>query len=255
MKRSATWWSAGLYLLAGAAWAQTGLEASAAHGEEHLTGGRAPWTSDALRLQWRPTSDGARYYGGWRTTRRFGLDDEELQLGSDLPLGRIARLQIEFGHSPTGRVLAENSVGLRLDAPLSTGLVGAAGWRRASFAAGLANLGHLGLERYLGSQRFGYTLYAGGPDGAATETSHRLHWAWHYAAGDERNWLGVAAASGHETEHAGTTGFVTSAVSGLQISGVHWFARDWAVDWEAGRMRQGGLYTRTGWQLGLRHAF
>lgn len=222
--------------------------------DEHLTRGYAPWRSVYLNSRWNATSDWT-FNGGLREVERHGLKDDEIRAGISLPFACCSHLQFELGHSTSHHVLPENYVEFRIESELAKGWVGAAGWRRSAFDAGMTNVGHLAIERYLGNQRIGYTLYEGKPDGANFSTSHKLHWAWHYDSGDERNRLGVSAINGHETENTGSSGFLTTSVESLQFSGLHWFDRRWAIDWEVGRTHQGDIYTRRGIRLGLRRAF
>lgn len=222
--------------------------------DEHLSRGYAPWRSVYLNARWKATPDLA-FNGGLREIERYGLKDDEIHAGISFPFACCSHLQFEWGHSTSHHVLPEDYVQLRIEGELAKGWVGAAGWRRSAFDAGMTNVGHLAIEHYLGNQRIGYTLYEGKPDGASFSTSHKLHWAWHYDRGDERNRLGVTAVNGHETENTGSSGFLTTSVESLQFSGLHWFDREWAIDWEVGRTHQGDIYTRRGIRLGLRHAF
>lgn len=221
---------------------------------DQLSRGYAPWRSTYLNARWQAMPDWS-FKGGLREVERHGLKDDEIHAGIGFSVACCAHLQLEWGHSTSHRVLPENYAEIRVESELAKGWVGAAGWRRSAFDAGMTNVGHLALERYLGNHRIGYTLYAGQPDGAKLSSSHKLHWAWHYDRGHERNWLGVAAVGGRETENTGTGGFLTTPVESLQLSGLHWFNRAWAINWEIGRTRQGDIYTRRGLRLGLRHAF
>lgn len=239
-------------LLAAEAGAQNG-EWEVGASTENLTQGKAPWHSMYLNGKWRSPGQWVAF-GGLRETERYDLRDEEIHLGANLPLPGGPRLEIEMGHSPTHRVLPSNYASMRIETELAKGWLGAAGWRRSAYDSGMTSVGHLALEHYFGNQRAGYTLYEGRPDGSGFAASHRLHWAWHYG-GDERNWLGAAAISGRETEHVVPSGFLTARVHAVQLSGLHWISRDWAVSWEAGQTRQGDYYTRRGLHLGLRHAF
>jgi YaiO family outer membrane protein len=221
---------------------------------EHLTRGYAPWRSVYLNAHTRLAPDWT-FNGGLREVERYGLKDDEIHAGLSAPLACCAHLQFEWGHSTSHHVLPEDYVQFGIEGELAKAWVAAAGWRRSDFDAGMTNVGHLTIERYLGNHRIGYTLYEGKPDGASFSTSHKLHWAWHYDRGDERNRLGASAVNGHETENTGAGGFLTTSVESLQFSGLHWFDRGWAIDWEVGRTRQGDIYTRRGFRLGLRHAF
>ena len=228
---------------------RTELEIGAAR--ETLSGGRPDWRSRYLLLEHhRP--DRQVFYGGWRDTERYRLRDSELHGGAWLTLSPTTQLQLEAGASDSHRVLARHYglLGLQVEPAAGWGL--SAGWRRSSYDAGNTRVLNFGAERYVGNERFAYTLFGGGPDGAATVGSHRLQWNHYYG---ERDWIGLSVAAGRETEHGGAGAFITSRVSNATLAGRHRLAQAWSLSWEAGRQRQGTLYTRDGLRLGLRHEF
>lgn len=228
---------------------RTEIEATASR--ETLSKGLPAWTSHQLLIE-HHQADRQVLYGGWRDTSRFGLRDDEIHGGAYLPLGSALLWQIEAGVSETHRVLARHYGQLTANFQLAPGWGIYCGGRRSSYDAGNTSVFNLGAERYLGNDRFAYTLFAGGPDGAATVSSHRLQWTRHYG---DRRWVGVSLAEGREAERIGSGTFVTTRVASLALAGQHEFARAWSLVWEAGRQNQGDLYTRSGVRLGLRHEF
>jgi YaiO family outer membrane protein len=228
---------------------RTELEVGASR--ETLSRNLPDWSSRYLLIEHRRPGRQV-FYGGWRDTERYRLRDSEVHGGAYLPLSPALQVQIEAGSSGSHRVLARNYdlLGIQFEPAAGWGLT--AGWRRSRYDAGSTSVTYLGAERYVGNERFAYTLFAGGPDGGATVSSHRLQWSHYYG---ERDWIGISLAGGRETEHDGTGGFLTSRVTNTTLNGRHQLARAWALAWEAGRQRQGELYTRDGLRLGLRHEF
>jgi|688.fasta_scaffold23058_3 YaiO family outer membrane protein len=228
---------------------RTAIEFSATR--ETLSRGLPDWSSRQILIEHRRAQREV-FHGGWRETERYRQRDDEIHAGAYLPLSSALQLQIEAGASGSHRVLARNHglLGLQFDPAPGWGL--SAGWRRSAYDAGNTRVIHLGAERYLGSERFAWTVFAGGPDGAATTSSHRLQWNHYYG---ERDWIAIALASGRETEHGGAGAFLTSRVDNITLSGRHQIGKAWGLVWEAGRQRQGDLYTRSGLRLGLRHEF
>jgi YaiO family outer membrane protein len=104
----------------------------------------------------------------------------------------------------------------------------------------------------LGQERFSYLLFAGGPEGHAISSSHRIQWAHYYG---DRDWMGVSAVQGRETDNLGEGVFSTTRVNGVSLSGRHNLSSDWGLIWEVGSLRQGDIYTRNGAYAGLRHSF
>jgi YaiO family outer membrane protein len=219
--------------------------------DETLSRGLPRWHSRHLVGEWHGPDRGS-LYAGLRETQRYALDDREAHVGGVLTLGAASQLQLEAGFSDTHRVLARRYGLLQLEFRPAAGWSLAAGWRRSDYDAGMTGVLRFGVDRYIGTERFGYTLDEGGPDGGALSPSHRLQWAHYYG---ERDWVGIALSRGRETEYAPNGVFLTSRVSGASLSGRHGIAPGWALVWNAGSVRQGDFYTRSGVQLGLRHAF
>lgn len=219
--------------------------------QEQLTRGLPDWRSRSLVGEWR-RGDGHTLYGGWRETERYALRDGELHAGGVLALTASTRVQAEAGVSDTHRVLARHYASLQLQHEPASGWALAAGWRGSSYDTGRSRVWSAGVDRYLGAERFGYTLYEGGPEGAALSPSHRLQWAHYYG---ERDWIGLTLVSGRETEYISSGVFRSARVSGAALSGRHGLGADWALGWELGSQRQGDFYTRSGFRLGLRRTF
>lgn len=229
--------------------ARNEIEAGFSH--EHLTRGLPSWRSRYLLGERHGTGD-TLLYGGLRETDRYALIDREVHAGFGLPATPSLRLQIEAGASGTHRILPAHYGAAQFQFQPAAGWTLTGGWRRSAYDLGMTGVVHLGADRYLGNERFSYTLYSGGPDGSGSSPSHRLQWAHYYG---ERDWAGIAVNAGRETESLGSAGFLTSRVSGLTLAGRHGLGGDWALVWEAGRVRQGDAYTRSGARLGLRYAF
>lgn len=224
-------------------------EAGLSH--EQLTRGLPSWRSRYLTGE-RRGPERELYYGGLRETERYALSDREAHLGAALPAGSHAGVQLEAGFSDTHRVLPVRYGAVHLHYSPVSGWVLGGGWRRTVYDLGLTRVFHFGVDRYVGNERFSYTLYDGGPDGSGLSPSHRWQWAHNYG---ERSWIGIALTQGRETESLGASGFLTSRVSGMSLSGRHDLAPDWALTWDAGSLRQGDAYTRNGVRLGLRRVF
>lgn len=232
-----------------AAYRQTELEVGVSH--ERLTGGLPAWRSRYVLGEHRKAND-ETFYGGLRETDRYKLIDREAHVGIGVRLTSEMRLQVEAGASSTHRILPSKYgvVQFQLQPTASWTLTG--GWRRSAYDLGMTSVVHLSADRYFGNERLSYTLYSGGPDGSGKVPSHRLQWAHYYG---ERSWVGISFNTGRETESLGTSNFLTSRVQGLNLAGRHRLDGNWALTWEAGRVRQGDAYTRSGARLGLRYSF
>ena len=224
-------------------------EAGAAY--ESLTNGLPAWRSRYVVGEWH-MPEKKSLYAGLRETERYALNDRQAHLGGVLPLNPETSVQLEAGFSDSHRVLPARYGLAQWQYQAAPGWVLGAGLRISVYDLGIARVANFGIDRYLGQERFGYTLYEGGPDGSGLSPSHRWQWAHYYG---ERDWIGVTLTKGRETENTGSAGFLTAQVSGASLSGRHSIGASWTLVWDAGRQRQGDLYSRRGVSLGLRHAF
>lgn len=227
------------------------LEAEARSSIERLTGGRADWRDTQLDIQAR-NSARQSYYGRLRATERFDLGDSEAMLGTYQPLGGAWAVQVEAVASPTHRVLAKRSLLAQIERRFDHGWGLQAGYRRSEYERTGTDLAIVTVERYFSDFRAAYSLYLGRPDGAGFGPSHRLQWSYYYS---DRSFIGITAASGKESENIFPNGLLTSQVRSLSLAGRHEFTPGWAATYEWLTHRQGDLYTRRGFGLGIRHAF
>lgn len=228
---------------------RTEIEAGVSH--EYLTRGLPAWRSRYLLGEHRNAED-TTLYGGLRETNRYALIDREVHAGIGMPLAPSLRIQAEIGASDTHHILPTKYGALQFQHQPAAGWTLTGGWRRSAYDLGMTGVLHLGADRYLGDERFSYTLYSGGPDGSGRAPSHRLQWAHYYG---DRDWAGISVNTGRETENLGGASFLTARVHGVGLSGRHGLDDNWSLTWEAGRIRQGEAHTRSGMRLGLRYAF
>lgn len=229
--------------------ARVGLEAS--HARDSLSGSNAPWADSSLRMDLKLATLQS-FSARLRETERFGLRDREHALGAYLPFGEGWSVELELSGSPTHRVLPRHAAFVQAGKNLGGGWAAYAGFRHSAYTRSAADLRLFTLERYFGAERLAYTFYSGKPDGGGSAPSHRVQWNHYF---NDRDYVGVSAASGREVENVAPTGLVTSKVRSLYLTGRWWFAPQWALTAEAGVHEQGSLYRRHGVRLGLRHEF
>ena len=237
----------------GAACAQPqeyGFEAEIGTSLEQLTQGRGDWRSTYLDLEARNAARRA-FYGRLRTTERFGQADAEAAAGTYLPFGRWG-VQLEATASPTHHVLAKHSLLVQVERRFEGGWGAHAGVRRSEFEHTGTDIVVATVDRYFSAYRLAYSLYLGRPDGAGFNAAHRLQGSYYYG---DRSFVGVAAYAGREAENVPPSGVLVSEVRGASLGGRHEFAPAWSFAWEVTIHRQGDLYTRRGFGIGLRHAF
>ena len=227
------------------------IEAEARSSIERLTAGRSDWRSTQLDFQARNAARQS-YYGSLRATERFDQGDSEAMLGTYQPLGGPWAVQVEATVSPTHHVLARHSLLAQLERRFDAGWGVQAGYRRSTYNDTGADLAIATVDRYFSAFRAAYSLYLGRPDGASFGSSHRLQWSYYYS---DRSFIGISAAAGREIENIFPNRVLTSQVRNLTLAGRHEFTPGWVASYEWLVHRQGDIYTRRGFGLGLRHAF
>lgn len=221
------------------------------HAREGLDRGYADWRETALVLAWKPAA-GQALFGGWRETRRFGLEDREASAGLYQPLGTGWSLRAEGTSSDTHRVLARWSALVELSRQFEGGWVGAFGVKQSGYAQGESRLLTATVEKYFGPWRAGYTAYLSQPEGGGWSPAHRVALSWY--RGDLTH-LTLSLARGREVENDPRTGLLASDIRAVSLAGALEVAPQWAVTFEGGQHRQGSLYTRRYGRLGFRALF
>lgn len=227
------------------------LEFESGLSRESLTHGYADWRS--FHLAWQKVfTERKAFYGVLRETERFSRVDREVMAGFSYPLGNGRTALLEASGSPTHRVLPTWSVLGLMQWDLGGGWDVQAGGRHTEYAAAPANLGLVTVERYWKRYRAAYTLAAGETEGAGSSLSHRIRLSLYYS---DRSAVEVGLAAGREVESLGGSRLLGSDVLSLNLSGRHWLTPAWAVTYDIGWHRQGKLYTRRGFSIGLRHLY
>lgn len=215
-----------------------------------LSGGLPSWQGAQLTLE-QHLGERRLIYGSVEHTRRFSQSDDFFQLGAFVPVAPLTTLQLEAAFSSTHRVRASRRLLLQVQQALPRGWEIGAGARLAHYNSGSAHQINLGVERYRGHHRIGYTAFMDRPEGAKNAFSHRVLWAYHFT---DRSWVGLNVAWGRETEHDGGS-LRTLPFRAAALTGRHELSTQWALIWNVGwnRYRQG--YARTGVGLGIRRTF
>lgn len=227
------------------------LEVEAGYSYEYLTNGFAPWQSAHLFVGKRFASRQS-LYGVYRETSRVRQRDREGLIGFYQPLGRRWAVLLEANASPTHRILAKWSALAQVERQFGKGWVGSAGYRRTVYKTAQVSTGAFTVERYFSRYRAAYTLYVSGLEGAGTSASHRGQFNYYY--GEQSSTLGVSFAAGRELENLGTR-ILRTGVQSFAVQGRHWVNSRWGMNYDATLHRQGEIYTRKGFSVGLRHRF
>ena len=190
-------------------------------------------------------------YGAINHERRFGLADTGVEAGLVVPFGRGWSVQVEAGAAPGADFLPRGYADLRVQRVLANGWLVATSVRHSAYRDTDVDRLALGVERYVGSWRAGYTLNLTDAEGTRL-VGHDVAIDRYYG---QRSQVGLRLATGEDTgtSAAGAQGpdVITSDVDAAYLQGRHWLGPRWALQWSAGALRQGDLYRRQAVQLGL----
>jgi len=245
---------AALGLFAVSAYAQDGAPAQIEMGAslDALDKGYANWRSHYIEAE-KKLGDRHAVYGSLRETERFKTRDTEVLAGIYYPLASRWTLLAEGNASPTHHILAKWSALGQVQYALDDGWGVHLGLRHTDYNNALSNILLVTGERYWSNYRAAYIHSISTLAGAGSASNGRIQLTGYY---DEQSWIGVNLSNGSEIENLGSTlGILNTRVQSIGLNGRHWFGRGWAVSYEVAANRQGSLYTRNAFRLGLRRQF
>ncbi|HTE16689.1 MAG TPA: YaiO family outer membrane beta-barrel protein [Burkholderiales bacterium] len=229
---------------------QTEIEAG--YGEARLSSRSSNWRNIFVDAN-HPFKNLKLPSSGLRETRRFGLSGNEVYGGLYYPLAPTWTGLFEGSLSPVHEAPPEYTLGAQLQKILPYGWIAGVGFRHNEYTRSASHVRTFSLERYWGDFHSTYTLFSGKPEGGAHASAHRFQVNYYYGNASA---MGIAYTTGRDMENLGlTAALLATDVRNWTLSGRHWFARDWAVTYEALANRQGGPYPREGLRLGLRYRF
>lgn len=219
---------------------------------DSLDKGYADWRSYYIEGE-KKLGDRNTVYGSLRKIERFKLQDSELQAGIYYPLASRWTFLAEGNTSPTHNVLAKWSALGQIQYAMADGWGIHLGVRHTDYNSALSNVVSLTGERYWSNYRAAYTQSSSTLAGTGSTSNGRFQLARYY---DEHSWIGLGVSRGSEIENLGSTlGVLNSSVQTVGLNGRHWLNHDWAASYELSSNKQGDLYTRNTFRLGLRRQF
>ncbi|MDQ6785271.1 MAG: YaiO family outer membrane beta-barrel protein [Acidobacteriota bacterium] len=226
------------------------VEVETGFSTEHLSNNFAPWREFYLSASKKFKSRQA-IYGVYRRTNRVRQNDDELTAGFYQPVGRRTTFFAEASASPTHRVLPKFSTLVQIEHSLKKGWGAQVGWRHTEFNTARTNTGIFTVERYFSKYRAAYTLYATNLAGVGNSAAHRVQLTRYY---NEKSSLNFSFAAGREVENLGAR-VIRTDVQSVGIGGRHWINKHWALNYSYNFTRQGSIYTRQGFNVGIRYRF
>lgn len=239
---------------AASGYAQEGTPAQIEMGAslDTLNNGYADWRSHYIEAE-KKLGDRHAVYGSLRETERFKTKDTEVLAGVYYPLAKRWTLWAEGNASPTHSILARWSALGQVQYALDDGWGVHLGLRHTDYSNALINILLVTGERYWSNYRAAYTHSVSTLAGAGSASNGRIQLSRYYG---EQSGIGVSLSRGAEIENLGSTlGILSTRVQSIGLNGRHWLDRDWAVSYEIATNKQGSLYTRNAFRLGLRRQF
>lgn len=228
------------------------LEVETGYSFDHVNNRFADWNGQYISIR-KPFSQRAGIYGQARRTSRYDIQDYDMMAGTYLPVGDKWGVVIEGSLSPTGEVIPLWSGYGEINRKLPWGFVAHAGFRHTAYKEGTTELGTYTIENYWKRVRTAYTFYNNYLHDAGWSNSHVGQVEFYY--GKHENSIGLTGALGKELTNLGSRGVMSTDVSALYLNGVQWIFPRFGVTYLLGVQKQGDLYTRRGFQLGIRYLF
>ena len=227
------------------------VELDAGYGYQHLTNGYSHWANQYLAFK-KPFSRDAGIYGQIERTDRFDKADLGLSGGAYFPIPKSKwSVTAEGGISPTNNVLARWTGMGQIRRQLPFGFVAGARYRHTEYRDAVTEMGMYTLENYWRKFRTSYTLFQSYLHGSGQVFSHMGQLQYFYG---DRNHVGLTGTLGQELINLGPIrGIQAADVQSLALSGLQMVKPRWGVTYLFILQRQGDLYTRRGFQLGLRY--
>ena len=192
------------------------------------------------------------YYGTITSFSRNAVTDPQYLVGTYIPTAQT-NINLEANFSPTHQFEPANEFIGSLDHRLASGWGYFLAYDYRSYTSLDAGVGTLGVDRYFGHYHAAYGFQLVGlsnVDGLAV--NQKFTFARYYGL-DDQNSAGITLAIGQDIENVGLANPAIYHTVEIDLAGRHWFAPHLGITWDLFTVRQGQLYTRTGFQLGLRN--
>lgn len=216
---------------------------------EHLSNATSDWRDVSAGLQ-MPLAPNNTLDLSIGSTRRFGLNDNEGAASYTFPVGSALTLTADGNASNTHVVLPRYKAGGSLQMKFAHDWLAHVGIHTSSYDAATVNQGSLQIEHYVGD----YSWAAGWrPTRAFGKTANGFELRGSRYFGD-RNAITLLVATGREAASAPGSVVLTD-VRAIALFGSYWLDRHWDLTYGISHTRQGDLYQRNGFNLGVQYAF
>ncbi len=190
---------------------------------------------------------GGELDGDFGATRRFGLFDQTLAFRYLREIGAVTTT-FETSFSPSHRVMPFWTGKAGVGWPVGAGWVLSTSYKRSAYDASYVNLGTLGLSKYFGPFRLGYTLFGSDLLNSGFALSHLVGFSWYYG---DRSSLSLLGAFGSDLDALPQNMLLVIPTQTVALVLVHSIDKSWALTGRASWQAEGDLYTRSSLLLGV----
>jgi YaiO family outer membrane protein len=217
---------------------------------DHLSNGKGDWNSSYITVV-RQAAPRRAIYAELSNRLRFRQTDPLYTAGVYVPPSSNTILNIEANLSPTHIVLPSVELIASLEHRLAYGWGYAVGLNDRAYTSLNVRGESLLIDRYWRTMRVAYKfsgVQLSNVTGSAV--THTLLFTRYYGIG-QLSQMTLSVNAGRDAENTGSAVLV-SDVTGANLNGAHWLGQNWALTWLLATTRQGTLYSRSGFQLGIR---
>jgi YaiO family outer membrane protein len=218
---------------------------------EYLTNNFTPWSSFYLQgiVNLAPATN---VYAILTQQRRFSLEDFDIALGGYYPLDKMLIATAELHFSPTAKVIPIFSAFGQAQILTGNSFIVNAGYRFSRFVPLSIHTLTPGVEWYVASLRFAYTLYGSIVSDNGTALSNLGQVSYYF--GDNSS-ISLSATLGRENVAIAPNVIKIFDIAGVSLSGRQTIVPQLALSYEFLWQRQGSLFDRFGGRLGIRYQF
>lgn len=230
----------------------TEIEGGASY--HRLNNGLPSWHEYYVAVQ-QPTSRNNSVWAQARTVERFDLTDRQLSIAYYHKLNRNWSSAIDADFSSSHDLLPEWSVHGSATRRVAGNWNINGGLQHREYRFVETDILALNIAYYWSRFRASGTVYVTSIDGGTieqkTESSYLVNVGYYYSSNSH---TGLSLAKGNELEYDGSASPLVTDISNISVFGRHWLLNDkWAITYHIERQKQGNLYTRYGFRLGLRY--
>jgi len=192
------------------------------------------------------------FYSQLQSIKRYDLPDHQAVIGLALPVGTRWNMDMSMGFSMESNFLPKIITALQLQYQSKMEINWYYGVRHNRYQHFNTLLNSVTVEKYWGSFRSTYTLFASLIDSQFVNYSHSIQSYYHYR---NNSFAGLIFSFGKELEYDGQHDPITFKIKSYQLRGRHHVLGNWSAIYALSHHQQGSAYDRNGINIGVHYQF